>query len=41
MTVILIFNSGLIDSVVLYNSFGARVAVMSGNLRILCHSIAD
>ncbi|MBG8542053.1 DUF1275 family protein [Francisella tularensis] len=40
ITVILIFNSGWIDSVVLYNSFGASVAVMSGNLRILGHSIA-
>ena len=38
--VILIFNSGWIDSVVLYNSFGASVAVMSGNLRILGHSIS-
>ncbi|AXA34646.1 YoaK family protein [Francisella adeliensis] len=41
ITVILIFNSGWVDSVVLYNSFGASVAVMSGNLRILGHSIAD
>ncbi|WP_395166597.1 YoaK family protein [Francisella salimarina] len=40
ITVILIFNSGWIDSIVLYNSFGASVAVMSGNLRILGHSIA-
>lgn len=40
ITLILIFNSGWIDSVVLYNSFGASVAVMSGNLRILGHSIA-
>ncbi|WP_150467235.1 YoaK family protein [Francisella sp. SYW-9] len=40
ITVILIFNTGWIDSVVLYNSFGASVAVMSGNLRILGHSIA-
>ena len=40
ITVILIFNSGWIDSVVLYNSFGASVAVMSGNLRILGHSIS-
>lgn len=37
----MIFNSGWVDSVVLYNSFGASVAVMSGNLRILGHSIAD
>ncbi|MDE4988463.1 DUF1275 domain-containing protein, partial [Francisella tularensis subsp. holarctica] len=29
MTVILIFNSGWIDSVGLYNSFGDSVAVMS------------
>ena len=41
ITLILIFNSGWVDSVVLYNSFGASVAVMSGNLRILGHSIAD
>lgn len=41
ITVILIFNSGWVDSVVLYNSFGASVAVMSGNLRVLGHSIAD
>ncbi|AIT09672.1 membrane protein [Candidatus Francisella endociliophora] len=40
VTVILIFNTGWIDSVVLYNSFGASVAVMSGNLRILGHSMA-
>ena len=41
ITLILIFNSGWVDSVVLYNSFGASVAVMSGNLRVLGHSIAD
>lgn len=41
IVVILIFNSGWVDSVVLYNSFGASVAVMSGNLRILGHSITS
>ncbi len=41
ITLILIFNSGWVDSLVLYNSFGASVAVMSGNLRILGHSIDD
>ncbi|GAB4225387.1 MAG: YoaK family protein [Francisella sp.] len=41
ITAILIFNTGWIDSIVLYNSFGASVAVMSGNLRILGHSIAS
>lgn len=41
IVVILIFNAGWVDSVVLYNSFGASVAVMSGNLRILGHSMAD
>jgi len=40
ITVILIFNAGWVDSIVLYNSFGASVAVMSGNLRILGHSMA-
>ncbi|APC97443.1 YoaK family protein [Francisella frigiditurris] len=39
--IILIFNSGWIDSIVLYKSFGASVAAMTGNYRILGHSISD
>ncbi len=38
ITLILIFNSGWVESVVLYNSFGASVAVMLGNLWIFDHS---
>ncbi len=37
----LILNAGWIDSVVLYKSFGASVAAMTGNYRILGHSIAE
>jgi uncharacterized membrane protein YoaK (UPF0700 family) len=37
----LIFNAGWIDSVVLYKSFGASVAAMTGNYRILGHSITE
>ncbi|QIV93855.1 YoaK family protein [Allofrancisella frigidaquae] len=39
--IVLIFNAGWIDSVVLYKSFGASVAAMTGNYRILGHNIAD
>ncbi|AJC48418.1 DUF1275 domain-containing protein [Allofrancisella guangzhouensis] len=41
ISIVLIFNAGWIDSVVLYKSFGASVAAMTGNYRILGHSIAD
>ena len=41
IAIILLFNSGWIDSVVLYKSFGSSVAAMTGNYRILGHSISD
>ena len=38
---ILVFNAGWVDSVVLYKSFGASVAAMTGNYRILGHAFAE
>jgi len=37
----LIFNAGWVDSIILYKSFGASVAAMTGNYRILGHSVSD